>query len=102
MEVSKKDWKLFSKKIGSWQEDYMERIIKNYIDFLNSDFPASTKFWDLYEKIKEDKNSPGVILTMRKKKMVFDIVDLINDGVITINDLDEFSDELIENVKSIL
>lgn len=32
--------------------------------------------------------------------MIYDIVDMINDGAITHDDLSEFSDELQERVKS--
>ena len=37
MEVSKKDWKLFRACIGEWQEAYMERLTKEYIDLLSGD-----------------------------------------------------------------
>ncbi|MDF1618414.1 hypothetical protein [Petrocella sp. FN5] len=52
MEPSKKDWKLFRDKIGSWQELYMEKLVKEYIAFMNRDWPASSKFWELEKKIK--------------------------------------------------
>ncbi|VDN48364.1 conserved protein of unknown function [Petrocella atlantisensis] len=99
MEPSKKDWKLFKDKIGSWQESYMEKLIKEYMTFLNDDLPASTKFWELEKKIKQDKKKPGVILELRKRDMLFDIIRLINDGVITMDNLSDFTDELRENVK---
>ncbi|MCF8019388.1 MAG: hypothetical protein K9L62_08260 [Vallitaleaceae bacterium] len=99
MEPSKKDWKLFKDKIGPWQESYMEKLIKEYMTFLNDDLPASTKFWELEKKIKQDKKKPGVILELRKRDMLFDIIRLINDGVITMEDLSDFTDELRENVK---
>ncbi|MBF4694245.1 multidrug transporter [Fusibacter ferrireducens] len=99
MEPSKKDWKLFREKIGSWQESYMEKLVKEYIAFLNSDLPASSKFWELEKKIKQDKKKPGVILEVRKCDMLFDIIRLINDDVITMDDLSDFTDELRENVK---
>lgn len=99
MEPSKKDWKLFRDKIGSWQESYMEKLVKEYVNFLNSDLPASIKFWDLEKKIKQDKKNPGVILELSKRDMLFDMIRLINDGVITMDDLSEFTDELRENVK---
>ena len=41
MEVSKKDWKLFRACIGEWQEAYMERLTKEYIDLLSGDENAS-------------------------------------------------------------
>lgn len=46
-----------------------------------------------------DKNKPGVILNLRKQQMLFDIIHLINDGVITNDDLLDFSDELRSKVK---
>lgn len=99
MEPSKKDWKLFRDKIGLWQESYMERLIKEYALLLNDNLPASSKFWELEKRIKLDKNKPGVTLNLRKQQMLFDIMQLINDGVITIDDLLDFSDELRSNVK---
>ncbi len=99
MEPLKRDWKQFRVKISDWQESYMEKLVKEYIDFLNCDLPASTKFWELEKKIKLDKKKPGVILELRKGDMLFDIIRLINDGAITMDDLSDFSDELRDNVK---
>ena len=98
MEVSKSDWKLFRTHIGDWQEVYMERLVKEYMDLLDGEENASDKFWKLEERIKKDKKQPGVILELSKGNMVFDIVALINSGVITTADLEGFSDELKESV----
>ena len=57
----------------------MERLIKDYITYLSSDERASTKF--------------------NKGNMMFDFVRFLQDGVIIFDDLDEFSDELRENVR---
>ena len=98
MECSKSDWKLFRSRIGGWQENYMERLVKEYIQLLNSSEDASDKFWKLEERIKKDRKHPGVILEMRKSDMLYDFVALINHGVITEKDLDDFSDDLKERV----
>ena len=45
MEPSKSDWRLYREKVSGWQENYMERLIKDYITYLSSDEHASTKFW---------------------------------------------------------
>ena len=45
MEVSKSEWKLFQSKIAVWQEAYMEKLIKEYIELLNGDESSSHKFW---------------------------------------------------------
>lgn len=102
MEVSKSDWKLFRTRIGDWQEAYMERLVKEYVDLLEGEENASDKFWKLEERIKKDKKHPGVMLELNKGNMIFDIVTLINSGVITTADVADFSDELKESVDFIL
>ncbi len=93
-----RDWQLFREMLAGWQESYMESLIEEYKDFLNEDLPTSTKFWELDKKIKQDKKKPGVILEVDKRNMMIDIIRLLNDNVITMSDLSEFSDELKENV----
>ena len=102
MEVSKKDWKLFRTCIGGWQEAYMERLTKEYIDLLSGDENASDKFWKLEERIKKDKKHPGVMLELSKGNMIFDIVALVKSDVIITADLADFSDELKESVDFLL
>ncbi|OLR59080.1 multidrug transporter [Anaerostipes sp. 494a] len=98
MEVSKSDWKLFRTRITEWQEAYMERLVKEYIDMLKETGNASDKFWKLEERIKKDKKHPGVMLELSKGNMIFDIVALINSGVITKDDLAGFSNDLEEKL----
>lgn len=102
VEPSKRDWKLYREKISGWQECYMERLIKEYAEYLQSDLPASTKFWEMEKKIKNDRKTPGVCIQLRKSDMFWDIARLIHDKVITIDDLEEFSDDLKEAVTLIL
>ena len=102
IEISKQDWKLFQEKVPVWQEKYMERRIEEYIDFLGSDKPASSKFWELEKKIKDDKKNPGVQLELRKSEAVWDIVMMLRDEVITKDDLAGFSTDLIATVEDLL
>ena len=102
MEISKSDWKLFRARIGEWQEAYMERLVKEYIDLLGGEENASDKFWKLEKRIKKDRRHPGVLIELRKSSAIFDIVSLINLDVITEADLEDFSDELKEKVNFIL
>lgn len=37
---SEKDWKLFRKKAVGWQEAFMERLNREYIELLNTDEEA--------------------------------------------------------------
>ncbi|MBD5134813.1 MAG: multidrug transporter [Lachnospiraceae bacterium] len=102
VEPSKRDWKLYREKIGEWQEHYMEQLVKEYADYLCSDLPASTKFWEIEKRIKRDRKTPGVCIELRKSDMFWDIAGLINDKVISMDDLEEFSDDLKEAVALIL
>jgi hypothetical protein len=36
IEISKSDWKLFRERLPEWQEHYMERLTKEYIELLSS------------------------------------------------------------------
>ncbi len=66
MEVSKSDWKLFRARIGDWQEAYMERLVKGYMDLLGGAENASDKFWKLKERIKKDKKHPDFMFQLTK------------------------------------
>ena len=99
---SEKDWKLFRKKLPGWQEAYMERLCKEYIDLLSSDTNASDRFWELEKRIKDDKKKTGVIATMSRSKMILNIADLVYDGTISMDELEEFSDDVKTAVRMLL
>ena len=102
MEISKADWKLFRERIVDWQESYMEKLTKEYVKLLTSPGNASDHFWELEKRIKQDKKHPGVLLEMNKGDAIWDIAVLIKKKVIKMDDLEGFSEELIEAVKLIL
>ena len=93
-DITKADWKLFRERIGEWQEAHMEKLIKEYLDLLSGDEPASKKFWALEERINSDKRTPGVQLILKKSKIDWDLARLMHDGVITAANLEGFSEEL--------
>ena len=102
-ELSKSDWKKYRDKIGSWQENYMERLLKEYVAFIQTDEPASKRFWELEKRIKQDKKCPGVLITnMSKSSAIYDIVTLVREEIISIKELDDFSDDLQEAVNNIV
>ena len=53
MDISQKDWKLFRAKLPGWQEAYMERLNKEYIQILNSEGNPSDIFWTLEKRISQ-------------------------------------------------
>ena len=77
----------------------MERLLKEYVKLLQSKKPASIKFWDLDKRIKKDKKNPGVQMQHDKGEAIFDIVTMINLGIITQEDLAYFSNDLKESVQ---
>lgn len=98
-DVSKRDWKLFREKLPEWQESYMERLCKEYVELLSSEAKGSDKFWALEKRIKDDRKAPGVIVSLSKSNMVYDVLGLLRDGAITMKDLDDFSEDFQEQIK---
>lgn len=101
-EFTEKDWKLFRKKIANWQDNYMDKLNKEYIELLSEDINPSEKFWSLNKRIKKDKEKVGVCARMSRSQLIYNIVSLINEGAIGFEDLEEFSDQLKERVKFII
>ena len=90
-----KDWKLYRNKIAGWQEAYME--------ILRADEIGSERFWKLHDRIKKDKKSPGVLITRSSRSdMIDNIFALLIYRVITMDDLDDFSEELKEHLVFII
>lgn len=102
MDISKSDWKLFRQRVPEWQERYMEQLIKEYVELLNSKEAASELFWTLEKRIRMDKRHPGVRMELRKSNAIWDIAGLIRQNVIAFDDLEEFSEELQEKVHYII
>ncbi len=102
IDISKADWKLFCIRVPEWQEHYMERLQKEYIQLLSSPGNASDHFWELEKRIKQDKKHPGVCLELRKSEAIWDIAGFVRKKVITMDDLNGFSPQLIDSVKEII
>jgi hypothetical protein len=99
MSYKESDWKLFRKLIPVWQERYITKLNKEYIGILIQDKNASTIFWELNDRIKKDRNSPGVILEMSRSLLVENLISLIKHNVITLDELNDFSEETKESIQ---
>ena len=94
-EVTESDWKLFKELLPKWQESYMEMLIGQYIEILNGGSGASSRFWALEERINRDKLSSGVLVNdIRRSTMRYEIANLLSDNVITLDDLDGFTEDI--------
>ncbi len=101
-EITKDDWKLFRERVPEWQERYMEKLLQKYVKLLTSPGDASEHFWELEKRIRNDKKHPGVMMQLEKSEAIWDIAILIRKRVITVKDLDGFSQELKDAVAAIL
>ena len=99
MSYKESDWKLFRKLIPVWQERYITKLNKEYIGILIQDKNASTIFWELNDRIKKDRNSPGVIIEMSRSLLVENLISLIKHNVITLDELNDFSEEIKESIQ---
>ena len=97
-----KDWKLFRAKRVDWQEAYMDKLIHEYIALLSGDSNPSEKFWALEERINKDKHDTGVLMEMRRSMLISNICSLLNEGAITMDDLEDFSDDFKEYFKELM
>ena len=88
------DWKLFRKKLPQWQEHYMQKLLNEYAGIIAAAGSAADKFWKLEKRLRKDVRHTGVIAEMRRSVMGMNIISLLNEGAITSDDLEDFSDDL--------
>lgn len=98
-EFPEKDWKLFRRKIAVWQNAYIDKLNKEYMEILNGNETPAEKFWKLEKRINKNKKDCGVQCEMSRSKQIFIMLELLNEGAITIDDLEEFSDDLKETIQ---
>ena len=97
-DVKESDWKLLRKLVPSWQERYMDKLNKEYIEILGRECNPSTNFWELEKRIFKDKRHIGVVIDMRRSRMVSNLLMMLEEKVIVIEELDDFSEELKEEI----
>ena len=101
--VNEKDWKLFRARVPDWQEAYMEKLVEEYKALLNGNEQASDLFWALWNRLNRDKRSPGVMLeNLSRSTMRMNLLLLLRHEIITIRDLDGFSEELREDLNHVV
>lgn len=97
--INEADWKLYRSRIANWQEAFMEKLCKEYFSILQADKNASNRFWELHNRLKEDSTKTGVIARNARSSMIHNILNLLQEGAITDEDLEGFSDELVKRIK---
>ena len=94
--LKESDWKLLSLKYYEWKNRYLVQFITEYKAILDSDDTPIDKFVELKERINKDSRASVFHLPGRfsRNDMNLNIKSLLDTGVITIDDLSEFSDEV--------
>lgn len=100
MELSKQDWKLYCERVPLWQEAYMERLNQEYMTILCGEAKPSDKFWALHDRVVCDGKSAGVQINMKRSTMIYELVRLVADEVIAFEQLEGFSDEVLDAVRN--
>lgn len=94
-----KDWQLFKRRIGDWQEKYIAKLLNEYSTLINDDKKnPSEKFWELNERINSDKDKCVVICRRSRSELYNNIYHLYCEGAITDSDLDGFSEDILNYV----
>ncbi len=101
-EVNEDDWILFRKRVGEWQQRIFRELVENYSFILSSPEQPSERFWKLRDTIERDLRISSLVLDIRRSKMDMNILTLLGDGVITLSDLEGFSDDVLEKARRYL
>ena len=101
-QTTKADWKLFQELLPRWQERYMARLCDEYAAILTGPKRGPKAFWEIEKRIKSDRKRPGVLVHMEKKEVPYIILGLIRDKVITLDNLEGFSDGLKERLDDLM
>lgn len=97
-EFNENDWRLFKERLPLWRERYMERLIQKYRLILDSAESAEERFFKLTKRIDKDSWNALFSVEMSRSKLNINIMRLLGDGVIEIEDLDGFSEYILENM----
>ena len=92
--MNESDWKLFRSKFRLWVERYMEKVCDEYKQILNSDASACEKYNTIAGRISADGRKTALTIRNSPANMFHNIDALLSRGVITLDDLREFSSEL--------
>ena len=71
MEVSKSDWKLFRERVVDWQEAYMERLVKEYMDTIKGMDGLTDMLNAKVALSKEFAKDPDQFTSILKKKYTY-------------------------------
>ncbi len=99
--VKESDWKKFKNSLVKWRDRYVSKKnnkIRSILD--NEGLEEIDKFWDIADfQKKEAKILQNCLDGYSRSKMFLQMVQMKNCGMITRDDLKEFSDDLQKSLK---
>jgi len=99
--MSESDWKTFRKMVPELRERYLKKTneeLKNLL--LTPDQTPTERFWNTHEKItKEAKILHRCLDGHSRSRMASFIYMMLDCGLMDLDDLSQFSDELRESAK---
>ena len=98
-QVNENDRILFRNRIGIWQERCYEGLTEKYLRILTSRRKASERFRAVCREVENDAYAPSISLSLSRSNMDMNIMTLLSEGVITLSDLDGFSDDVLEKAR---
>ncbi len=103
MRTSKADWNLFLEKLPAVQERYMKQLCRGYVELLSDETMTGTeRFWKLEERLGKDKEFELVSFQPEKKYLDLYLAGALREEIITMDDLEGFSETVLNRVKSIM
>lgn len=99
-DVKESDWRLFRTRLPLWQHAWTEKLEQGYIRLLEDEEKSpEERFWELEQRIRRDRLSPGVEAALSRSSMLQTLCQLLEEGVIAMEDLDGMSEELIGRIQ---
>jgi len=98
------DWQLFKRHIPKWREHYLAIKNKEIVSILTDENKTPTEqFWNAKDKIfKISKILCDCFDDLSRSEMIYKLLYMYNYGVISKDNLVEFSDELKEKLYTML
>ena len=99
--MTESDWKAFRKMVPDLRERYLQSKTREIAALLTSSGETATeRFWDSHEKIIEEARVLKQCLNGHSRSRMTDYMRLmLSAGLMSVDDLSFFSDELQERAK---
>lgn len=102
MKTRESDWKVYRKRVPDWRERYLDRKNQEIVELLTDREGTPTeRFWKTLKKMKEEKHTLVECFDPHSRsRMLISLFLMHRHGIIDDADLNEFSTELQEWIRT--